>query len=164
MTSIIKVDTIQTSAGGTPTASSLGIDLGNVGKIGQVVSNEFTSYASTSSSSFTQIGPSVAITPTATSSKILINIAGGAMYTATDKKIDMTIYRDSSNLGNTNGMMAHFANSSYLQGAISLTILDSPNTTSSTTYALYVKTPTGSAVDIQSANYKSVITAMEVLA
>ena len=36
MTSIIKVDTIQTSAGGTPTASSLGIS--GVGKIGQVVS------------------------------------------------------------------------------------------------------------------------------
>jgi hypothetical protein len=34
MTSIIKVDTIQTAAGGTPTASSLGI--GGVGKIGQV--------------------------------------------------------------------------------------------------------------------------------
>ena len=162
MSSILRVDSIQTSSGGSATASGLGI--GGIGKIGQVVSNEFTSYASTSSSSFTQIGPSVAITPTATSSKILINIAGGAMYTATDKKIDMTIYRDSSNLGNTNGMMAHFANSSYLQGAISLTILDSPNTTSSTTYALYVKTPTGSAVDIQSSNYKSVITAMEVLA
>jgi hypothetical protein len=35
MTSIIKVDTIQTAAGGTPTAASLGIS--GVGKIGQVV-------------------------------------------------------------------------------------------------------------------------------
>jgi hypothetical protein len=134
------------------------------GKIGQVVSNEYTSATSTSSSSFTQIGPSVAITPSATTSKILINVAGGALYTATDKKIDMTIYRDSSNLGGSNGMMAHFANSSFLQSPMSMTILDSPSTTSSTTYAVYVRTTTGSSVDVQAANYKSVLTAMEVLA
>jgi hypothetical protein len=47
MTSIIKVDTIQTSAGGTPTASSLGI--GGVGKIGQVVTVTKTSEFSTTS-------------------------------------------------------------------------------------------------------------------
>ena len=103
------------------------------GKVAQVLTNEYTSYATTSSSSFTQIGPTIAITPSATSSKILVNVSGGAMYTATDKKIDLTIYRDSSNLGNTNGMMAHFANSSYLQSPMSMTILDSPSTTSSTT-------------------------------
>ena len=93
------------------------------GKVAQVLTNEYTSYATTSSSSFTQIGPTIAITPSATSSKILVNVSGGAMYTATDKKIDLTIYRDSSNLGNTNGMMAHFANSSYLQSPMSMTIL-----------------------------------------
>ena len=135
-----------------------------LGKIGQVLANEFTSYANTSSSSFTQIGPTIAITPSASSSKILINVAGGAFYTASDKKIDATIYRGSTNLGNSNGIMAHFANQSYLQSPMSMTILDSPSTTNSTTYAVYVKTPTGSSVDIQSSNYKSVITVMEVLA
>ena len=134
------------------------------GKVAQVLTNEYTSYATTSSSSFTQIGPTIAITPSATSSKILVNVSGGAMYTATDKKIDLTIYRDSSNLGNSNGMMAHFANSSYLQSPMSMTILDSPSTTSSTTYAVYVRTTTGSAVDIQASNYKSVITVSEILA
>jgi hypothetical protein len=38
MTSIIKVDTIQTAAGGTPTASSLGIG----GTIGQVLATDTT--------------------------------------------------------------------------------------------------------------------------
>ena len=121
MSSILRVDSIQTAAGGSATASGLGI--GGVGKIGQVVSGELTSSTSTSSSSFTSSGLSVSITPTATSSKIFINVAGGALYTATDKKIDMTIYRDSTNLGGSNGMMAHFANSSFLQSPMSLSLI-----------------------------------------
>jgi hypothetical protein len=72
MTSIIKVDTIQTSAGGTPTASSLGI--GGVGKIGQVVntSNAMSTTTITSTSSVAISGFTATITPSATSSKIFV--------------------------------------------------------------------------------------------
>ena len=74
MTSIIKVDTIQTSAGGTPTASSLGI--GGVGKIGQVVTKDFTGTESTSTKasdgSWTDSSLYASLTPSSTSSKIMV--------------------------------------------------------------------------------------------
>lgn len=74
MTSLIKVDSIQTSSGGTATASSLGI--GGVGKIGQVVTTTFTGTESTSvlasAGNFTDSSVTATLTPTTTSSKILV--------------------------------------------------------------------------------------------
>ena len=134
------------------------------GKIGQVVSAVYdTLGTSTSSSSFVAMGLSVAITPSATSSKILVQVSGGSVYTANDKNGYITIYRDSTNLGNTNGFQAHFANSSYLLGALSMSTLDSPASTSAITYAVYIKTTSG-PVGFQDSATRTVITAMEVLA
>ena len=73
MASIIKVDQIQTAAGGTPTAADLGLN--TTGTVLQVVSNRPTSIQSlnTSSTSYTDIpGMAVTITPTSTSSSIFI--------------------------------------------------------------------------------------------
>lgn len=74
MTSLIKVDSIQTAAGGTPTAASLGI--GGVGKIGQVVSTTFTGTESSSSLSssnnWTDSSIYASLTPSSTSSKIMV--------------------------------------------------------------------------------------------
>jgi len=72
MTSIIKVDTIQTSAGGTPTASSLGIS----GTIGQVVTTTFTGTESAttkaSDGNYTDSSVFASLTPTSSSSKIIV--------------------------------------------------------------------------------------------
>ena len=75
MTSILRVDSIQTAAGGSATASSLGI--GGVGKFGQMVTTTFTGTESTtvnlsSNNSYTNSSLTATITPTATSSKILV--------------------------------------------------------------------------------------------
>ena len=156
------------------TVASTGIDLSDTfaftgtvsgaGKIGQIVTAVYdTTGATTSSSSFVAMGLSVAITPSATSSKILVQVHGGSVYTASDKNGHFTIYRDSTNLGNTTGFYAHFANQSYLQGGLSMIVLDSPSSSSSITYAAYVKTTSG-PVNFQGASTRTVITAMEVLA
>ncbi len=55
------------------------------GKVLQVLTNEYTTITTTSSSSFTKIGPSVTITPTASNTKMLVTVLGGSVYTATDK-------------------------------------------------------------------------------
>lgn len=147
MTSLIKVDSIQTAAGGTPTASSLGI--GGVGKIGQVVSTNLSSTVSISSSStstFADIsGLSVNITPTSTSSKIYIsyicNIAVG------DGSKHIRLMRDSTaiNIGDAGqaNQVRSSSTSRPTSGNYDLDIapiagnfLDSPNTTSQVTYKL----------------------------
>ena len=138
-----------------------GID---TGKVGQVVTAVYdTDSESTSSSSFVQIGPSLSITPSAASSKIFVQVHGGSVYTASDKNGKFSIFRDSTNLGNTNGFYVHFANLSYLMSGLSMSVLDSPSSTSAITYATYVKT-SSAPVLFQNNTTRTVITAMEILA
>ena len=76
---------------GTTTVASSAVD---AGKVLQVLSNTFTSNSSTSSSTFSTLGISQAITPSATNSKILviIDLCGG--YTANSASvIDIALRR-----------------------------------------------------------------------
>jgi len=170
MTSIIKVDTIQTAAGGTPTASSLGI--GGVGKIGQIVSTTKTDTFSTSSTSYVDVtGLSLSITPSATSSKVFILVNLNLSATA---QAFYNIVRDSTNIAQPTSAGTYqatggvFFNTGDGFSYINSSVLDSPNTTSATTYKIQMKS-TSSNSDINkrySDTYiacVSTITAMEVL-
>ena len=129
--SLIKTDAIQTLAG-KPIVNSTGSLL-------QVQSNFITSDFNTASTSFVTTGLAQAITPSSTSSKILATVSIGSWYVANGGSCNATIYRGSTNIGNGNaGLM--------LLGVPALNVpstgqvLDSPNTTSATTYTVYVKT------------------------
>ena len=118
---------------------------GGLGKVLQVVSTNNGTVFSTSSSSYVDVsGQSVTITPSATSSKVLVTLD----YT-TDTFGDNTVYsvqlvRGSTAIGNAaNGnQMIHMNANEYDTGGF--TFLDSPSTTSATTYKLQVKTGTHS--------------------
>ena len=100
MTSIIRVDSIKTAANGTATAASLGI--GGTGKIGQVVQTYIDSvgFETTSSSPVQITGLTVNITPSATSSKILVSgmVTAGA---PTDYKMFLQLKNGSTLIGNS---------------------------------------------------------------
>ena len=166
MTSIIKVDTIQTSAGGTPTASSLGI--GGVGKIGQVLTTHVASSVSTTSTTFTaHTNVSVNITPTSTSSKILVFISTNMDAQNTAYTGYYTIYRDSTNLNvnaQTRGFTQIFSNSGRIITPTYVSVLDSPATTSQITYGGYFRVYNSAGTIGVGGDSDSVITAMEVLA
>jgi hypothetical protein len=165
MTSIIKVDTIQTSAGGSPTASSLGI--GGTGKIGQVVSSTHTNDFTTSSTSFVDTGFDITITPTSTSSRILVTFDIGCVYASTSGNGNVcTIYRDDTTDLQGGADLGHFSrvDASNLFVPIYLQQLDSPNTTSAVKYTLYTRSRGGSEVQSPYNTSYSVAVAMEVLA
>ena len=159
-----------------------------LGKIGQVVQTVKTDTFSTSSSSFTAItGLSVAITPSATSSKILIrtvisyggdqNLYGFAKILRGSTDILVGDAGASSQIRATFPMMntdgdgpgeiykAHVASSEFL---------DSPSSTSELTYSVHVSTYVSKNIFINresndanagyNGRYTSSITAMEVLA
>ena len=140
------------------------------GKVLQVLTNEYTTTgATTSSSSFSEIGPQLQITPSASNTKMLVSVQGGSSYTATDKNILWTIYRDVSggsqtNLGAANGLFQSFANSSFLYSGVSMQVLDTHGVTNNIEYKTFVRTTTGSAVSIQDAATKTVMTVIEVSA
>jgi len=156
MTSIIKVDTIQTAAGGTPTASSLGIS--GTGKIGQVISaTDSTAVGQgTSAGTFYGVGPGVNITPTSTSSKILVNVnlslgfnSDGNTMTRIVRTIggSSTVLLLSSGASILNGTFGGFFHSDANRlTTINFSYLDSPSTTSQCTYTTQVATNSSTTI------------------
>ena len=136
------------------------------GKIGQVVSATSNSSLVSTAGSFVDLtGVTVNITPSATSSKVLI-ITSLPLFTNGGVDIYATILRGTTNLGNATtgfGRAGKQDGSSYeLHTLSAINYLDSPSTTSSTTYKVQIKTSNGGTH--ASNTPTSVITAMEVLA
>ena len=170
MTSILRVDSIQTAAGGSATASSLGI--GGVGKIGQVVNATKTDTFSSSSGSYVDVtGLSASITPSATTSKIFVNLT---LYVSNDTQTSNTfakILRDSTGLQESINRIPQEAQAVYRTYNISMTHLDSPSSTSALTYKLQMLTNAGTFYVNRAANqggfsgtHTATLTLMEVLA
>lgn len=149
--------TLPTGNGGTGATSFA------PGKVLQVVNNTQTSRFTTSSTSFVAAtGYTIAITPSATSSKVFVCISAMSDSGATNRVNYMTIYRDSTNLGEGNDGLA----SSHSEGAriytpVTLSVLDSPSTTSSITYQVYMRAYNGNVV-FNDQESKAQLTAFEI--
>ena len=155
--STLKVSTIEKLDGST-------FPLGKIGQVVQSVKNDATTITSTSyaTTSFT-----ASITPTATSSKILI-CTSLTIDNNSDMRTDATLYRGSTNLFNgVNDNSAWISFNSIAEGRLILmqsnTYLDSPSSTSALTYTIYMKVQDSQATLI-GADATSTLTLMEVLA
>ena len=105
------------------------------GKIGAVSTLDLTSTYNTSSSSLADSGSSLAITPSATNSKILL-ILSCNMYINTDGYGFLAFYRGSTNLSDSS--YGHFQINepdNYYMNTVSH--VDSPSSTSEQTYKIY---------------------------
>ena len=135
-------------------------------KVLQVVTATTATSTSTASTSFVAATNfSASITPLFSTSKIFVIVSGGALDTRNlNFGMNCTIYRNSTNLGDSS------AGFSYISGAasriiipISMSYLDSPATTSSTTYQVYFSSSSGSnTVYINDSNAVGTITLMEI--
>ena len=176
MGSIIKVNeykdfgnnAIITSDGaGTVTSTAPGI-----GKIIQVINATFSTSTTSSSTSFADSGLTASITPSSASNKVLVQIALNGI-----ERRDTLNWLIANVLRDTTEIISDFAGrAGYIQkygttdsdyhtgvGAAAVTYLDSPATTSSTTYKVQIKANAGSAsAGICSVNSTSMITLMEV--
>jgi hypothetical protein len=148
-------------ASGAITAAKLASGVG--GKVLQVVTATDTTSRSTTSSSFVTGSNtlSVSITPSSASNKIFVAVSspiegGGGAWS-----FYYTIYRDSTDLGNSTNGMQRLYTSLYVPMAMS--ILDSPSTTSATTYQVYMRSNGGTA-NLNSGGAKGTITAFEISA
>ena len=146
--STLKVNTITNTSGNA--------DVTNVGKILQVVSTTKTDHFSANNvSSYTDLtGMTLNISPTSTGSKILILVNlqygdNGNGYTGFrllrgSTSVGFTTALDDQNSSNTRdsafGAMSGDSQNTYKLHSSSYSFLDSPSTTSSTTYKLQLKT------------------------
>jgi hypothetical protein len=115
------------------------------GKVLQVVSGTLTASTSTNSTSYSDTGLSVSITPSAATSKILIflNAPGAAAYAGTNQTDVRGLFRlvrtsTTINAG-TIGIYNQASASSQNHTPPYFAYVDSPNTTSATTYKITYK-------------------------
>jgi len=139
-------------------------EAGGGGKINQVLQTETTTPQDIASSTFTDLtNISLAITPSATSSKIFVIVNIHADTQVNDKGFGLQLVRGTTNIHTDNGQKAFYSASSRLQSKYLHHELDSPNTTSATTYKVQIKTDGGNTVRFNDQSLSS-ITLMEVLA
>jgi hypothetical protein len=133
------------------------------GKILQVVEGSLTTSFASTSSTFVATGLNVSITPSATSSKVFVQVGAYADHNGSAVQSYFTIYRDSSNLGTPNGgIISNYSASSRLRGSVSMSVLDSPNTTSAINYEVYMQNQSGGNLQLNSEASNVRIIAMEV--
>ena len=135
MTSTLKVDTIQ----GKSTASNV---IFPAGMVIQTVESFILPYFATASTSLVTSGLECAITPKFSTSKVLINLnVNGVSRDVDADYIVFHIYKNSSNHHSV--ATNHGQTSAGRSATLSHQYLDSPSTTSATTYTLYMRSGTG---------------------
>ena len=168
----LKVSNIQTSSGsGTITLGQSGETItssaamgSGMGKVLQVVTATDSTQRDVTSTSYVTGSNtlSVDITPSSTSSKIFVMYNTAVYKNGNNQVGNTTLYRDSTNLGDsTNGLSYFYIGSDDVGQQVSASLLDSPSSTSQITYQVYVRTSAGTF----SINYQSCvasITAMEI--
>ena len=161
-------DTITIPSGATLTNNGTA----NFGKIGQVVQGSLSSLVTTSSSTFSDTGLNASITPSSTSSKILVFVnLNGAGKQNNNTRAEFKLLRGTTDITGINSIVGSTNDSSenYV-GTVSTTFLDSPSSTSSTNYKIQINSTNNLGIAVLN-NYVtginssvSYITLMEVLA
>jgi hypothetical protein len=118
-----------------PTLTGTVLTNKTAGTVLQVVQGITPSNYSTSSSSSTATGYGLSITPTSASSKILI-LAAGTMDTNANNQAVISVRRGTTDLGSGNNSNTFSAGGRVIS-SLTIMFLDSPATTSSTTYNFY---------------------------
>jgi hypothetical protein len=136
----------------------------SAGQVLQVVQSSASAQDTTTGNSFIASSLSASITPKFANSKILIQVSSICTNTGNGQG-NYTIYRGATNLagGSQNSFIFYFSSSGYSFVPITMVYLDSPATTSATTYAVYFKTQTGSTSTVfGSTNVAGTITLTEI--
>jgi hypothetical protein len=152
---------VLTVAGGVPSwATPAG---GGGGKVLQVVQGTTTTQASTSGTSYIDTNLTASITPSSATSKVLVLIAQNGLYKgAADTYINMQVLRGATQIAETLYQNNSGSSSPLQANSWSALVLDSPATTSSTTYKTQFTGGGGSSVRVQSDSCYSSIILMEI--
>ena len=137
----------------------------SIGKILQVVQGTSTTTTSSTSATYADTTLTVSITPTLATSKVLILVAQNLAYDGVGStEIDLRIVRDATAVST----LARYIFSSGVQvsqGSYAANYLDSPNTTSATTYKTQFRRAAGTnTIYAQNVSAPSTIIVMEVAA
>ena len=132
MTSIIKVDQIQTAAGGVPTAADLGLNVGgNVLQVVQVTGTNGTNVSG--SSGYVSVAGTCSITPTSATSKVLILHSAGSLILGT-QSIRFKMLRNGVIAFENDRHLGYSNTTTWTQGTWDFKYLDTPASSSQVDY------------------------------
>ena len=133
----------------------------NPGKVLQVITAQDNTELSLSSATYTDVGLSASITPSASSSKVLAFWTVHSRFQASPVGYGTRILRGATSVFETQRDYYIYGNYVNDRRSIMLNYLDSPSTTSSTTYKIQVATNSGQ-VDFNGNSNQSIMTLMEI--
>jgi hypothetical protein len=171
-------DTIYSSSGSTPARLGIGTTgqiltvAGGIPswatvtqKVVKIVAATTTTETSSSSASYADTTLTATITPASASNQILVFVSqNGLQKVSSDTGVDLRLMRGATNIA-TFGLAigANAASTTHFDGGSSVTILDSPATTSATTYKTQFASSSGTAAArVQMNSVRSSIVLVEV--
>ena len=154
-------------AGNVLTAAQMN-DLRGAFRVLQVVNSQYTTITTTTSATYVTTGATATITPSSTSSKILVLATSVIGNSGATTAVRATMFRGTvagTNLANGAVLQAGALIFPAIVTNASMCFLDSPATTSATTYTLGFATGNGTVTaTAQVDNCSSLITLMEISA
>jgi hypothetical protein len=136
------------------------------GKVLQVINATYNTETSSSSSSFIDTGLTATITPTLATSKILVFVHQTGLWKndgSSASELNIKLIRGATDLAFFESFATWTASVQKNNvGGSGVTYLDSPATTSATTYKTQFRAGAGGAVYVQGASSRSSITLMEI--
>jgi len=142
-----------------------GVPTGGGGGIIQVVQDTYNTESSTANTSYTATGLSVNITPTSTSSKVLVLFNLPLQKGGSNLRISVGLHRGGSEIYLANREACFNNQTNQATETVSGMFLDSPATTSAVTYDVRVRVSSGSGTFYWSVSSTvCTLTAMEVSA
>jgi hypothetical protein len=136
----------------------------SAGQVLQVVNATYSTEVSSSSSTYSDTGLTATITPKFSSSKILVLVSQVGLQKSNNEGIRLRLVRGSTTIVQMETAAAYTNTTTQNRvGGTSTTYLDSPSTTSATTYKTQFGTADNTAsATLQSGSTTSTITLMEI--
>jgi len=136
---------------------------GGGGKVLQVVSATYATSTSTTSTSMQDTGLSCSITPSASNSKVLVLVHQPYYKDSNNAQnsVQLQLVRGSTAINNFNDV-GYNGSAIFNGGIAAFTYLDSPSTTSATTYKTQFAAGTGATVFVQTSNGQSSMVLLEI--
>ena len=156
---------IQFQSSGITKATLNSSGLSSPGHVLQVVHFSDNVQETTTSTTMVASGLTANITPSSTSSKILILMKAPVTNTTVAKQNNVTLYRDATDLAvGSEGMSFYYqaGTGPYVWTEISMNYLDSPNTTSVINYKCYFKARSGGTSYFGASESSRHLTLMEI--
>jgi hypothetical protein len=128
-----------------------------------VYANANTAVTSSNSATLVDTGLTATITPTSSTSTILVMVNHAALdRSQASAQMILALFRNSTSIYQMTTMFLNVNIGSGMEGTMHLVRMDSPATTSAVTYKTQFRPSSGGACTVQSSNFPSSITLMEI--